>query len=223
MWKRGRVRRSVLGCEPLFRRMRPDVMRHLLVSGLSQHIWPLFYICGSAAEAVDSRLHCVDGKWGLSVIPLRWAFDCHREPIVSVRKKKKKACLPGSSLASSAVLPSSMSKSTSRTVLRSWFRGTGEREGWRRDAGLDKGLTKVLHFTVIPAHGYCLAVCYFSTRPIQCHGTIELSQDYGGWWLLRPGEKPAETINDEKGRRFTWCNAWAKVATRQLNTHTHLK
>lgn len=35
--------------------------------------------------------------------------------------------LPGSSLASSAVFPSSMSKSMSRTVLRSWFRGTGER------------------------------------------------------------------------------------------------
>lgn len=35
--------------------------------------------------------------------------------------------LPGSSLASSAVLPSSMSKSMSRTVLWSWFRGTGER------------------------------------------------------------------------------------------------
>lgn len=40
--------------------------------------------------------------------------------------------LPGSSLASSAVLPSSMSKSMSRTVLWSWFRGTGERGERRR-------------------------------------------------------------------------------------------
>ncbi len=41
-------------------------------------------------------------------------------------------CLPGSSLASSAVLPSSTSKSMSRMVLWSWFRGTEERgEGCR--------------------------------------------------------------------------------------------
>lgn len=61
-------------------------------------------------------------------------------------------------------------------IPRDWGRG----RGWRRDAGLDKGLTKVLHFTVIPARGYCLAVCYFSARLNQCHGTMELSQDYGG-------------------------------------------
>lgn len=29
-----------------------------------------------------------------------------------------------------------------------------------RDAGLDKGLTKVLYFTCIPAYGYCLSLCY---------------------------------------------------------------
>lgn len=62
-------------------------------------------------------------------------------------------------------------------IPRDYRRG---REGWRRDAGLDKGLTKVLHFPVIPAGGYCLAVCYFSTRLNHCHGTIELSRDNGG-------------------------------------------
>lgn len=56
--KMGRVWRSVLGCELLFRRMRPDVMCHLLVSGPSQHIWPLFYIRGSAAAAWQSASLC---------------------------------------------------------------------------------------------------------------------------------------------------------------------
>lgn len=46
------------------------------------------FISAARLPRPDSRLHCADGKCGLSVIPLRRAFDCHREPIVSVRKKK---------------------------------------------------------------------------------------------------------------------------------------
>lgn len=81
-------------------------------------------------------------------------------------------CLPGSSLASSAVLPSSMSMS--RTVLWPWFRGTGERREVR-DAGLDKGLTKVLYLlTGSPARGYCVALFHYkdSARMNKCHGLV---------------------------------------------------
>lgn len=44
-----------------------------------------------------------------------------------------------------------------------------------RDAGLDKGLTKALHFTGTPACGDCLALCYYSTRMNQCHGLVPAS------------------------------------------------
>lgn len=75
---------------------------------------------------------------------------------------------PGSSLTSSAVLPSSMSKSMSRTVLWSWFRGTEE----GGDTGLDKGLMPGLHFSHAPARGYCLALCDESARRNQCRGLV---------------------------------------------------
>lgn len=37
--KSGKVWQCILGCEPLFNRLQPDVMCHLLVNGLSKHIW----------------------------------------------------------------------------------------------------------------------------------------------------------------------------------------
>lgn len=49
------------------------------------------FISAARLRRPESRLHCADGKCGLSVIPLRRAFDCHHEPIVSVRKKEKKS------------------------------------------------------------------------------------------------------------------------------------
>lgn len=51
------------------------------------------FISAARLRRPESRLHCADGKCGLSVIPLRRAFDCHHEPIVSVRKKEKKKCV----------------------------------------------------------------------------------------------------------------------------------
>lgn len=87
------------------------------------------------------------------------------------RLVRRQPALPGSSLASSAVFPSSMSKSMSRTVLRSWLRGTEE----GGDAGLDKGLMPRLHFSDAPARGYYLALCFESARRNQCHALVSSS------------------------------------------------
>lgn len=41
MQKVGKVLHRFLGCEPLFKPKRPDVMCHPLVKALSKHIWSL--------------------------------------------------------------------------------------------------------------------------------------------------------------------------------------
>ena len=90
--------------------------------------------------------------------------------------------LPGSSLASSAVLPSSMSKSVSRTVFWPWFRGTEDRQTEREretHTGFDKGLTKELYLFTVSVN--CTGLLYgfvsllykgFFTRMNKCQGLL---------------------------------------------------
>lgn len=70
-----------------------------------------------------------------------------------------------------------MSKSMSRTVLWSGFRGTEEEEE-EGDAGLDKGLMPILHFSDSPTRGYSSA--------LRCESTKEESMS---WFREQLGRK----------------------------------